>query len=115
MITPIRGLADQPPQHHAVEAEGEGDHGSAGEAERGDRAEPRAVRADRGQARAVHEPFAEREVDHARGLVDYDEGERDEGVDRAGEHTVHDEGDEEEQGVSLPPVGGGATRSGRRR
>ncbi len=109
---------DGAPQHHA---EAEGDHDGrdertahepsddrameghrrrharrGGEAGGGDG--PEAQRGEPGgqEARAQHRPFPQREIDHAGGLVHDHECQREQGVDRAREESVHHQGDEEQ-------------------
>ena len=100
---------DQSAEHHPVEGERDHDHAGACEADGSGHAESQRVEAGRGQPRAHHRPLAQREVDHARGLVDDDERERDQGVDGAGQRAVHDQGGEEQhsrlkwEGASTAP------------
>ena len=99
-----QGLPDEPPQHHAIEGQRERHHGGAGKGERARRPESRPMHARCRQARAKHHPLAQREVDHARGLVDHHEGERDQGIDGPGEDPVDEEGGEEEHGRLAYPM-----------
>jgi hypothetical protein len=57
------------------------------------------MQAEGDQPRGERDALADGEVDHARGLVDDDERQRDERVDRAGEGAVDEQRDEERHGA----------------
>src|SRR5713101_5616043 len=67
------------------------DHPDASEAERSTEPEPERVHPGGDHPRPQHDPFAHGEVDHPGGLVHDHEGQGDEGVDGAGQRSVHDE------------------------
>ena len=94
-------LSDQSAQDHAADREGQRDHAQTREAERSGEAETHGVQARGYQHGGQHDPFAQGEVDHARRLVDDHEGEGDQGVEGAGERTVHEQGDEEEHAAGA--------------
>src|SRR5215510_9000347 len=58
---------------------------------------PNRVRACGGEQRAEHYPFAQRKIDHTRGLVDEHEGKRDQRIDRPCQAAVDNECEKEQR------------------
>ncbi len=97
MISESSELRSQRAQDDLIEEQRQGDQSGAADGERPAEPEPQHVARGRRRARAQHRPLADGEVDHPGGLVDDHEGERDEGVERAGQRAVRDEKQKERQ------------------
>ena len=78
------GLVDQRPQHQALDGDREHEHHADGEHERDERRHALLVQADERQ-RGEHHHDALREIEHAGGLEDQHEAERDQRIEHAGD------------------------------
>jgi hypothetical protein len=81
------GLVHQRPQHRAFDGEGEHEHDGDGERQRQEGVEAGIVQADQRQ-RGEHHHDALGEIEHAGGLEDEHEAERDQGIEHAGDEAV---------------------------
>ena len=85
-------MARQPADNDAVEGDAENGHADCGEQHRAGQTQSQGVIAGARQQRAEHDPFADREIDHAGGFVDEHERQRDQRIDRAGQGAVDQQG-----------------------
>ena len=83
------GLVDERAQHQPLDAEREDVHDRDGRQQREPRGHAFLVQADQRQRREHHHD-ALREIEHARGLVDEHEAERDQRVEHAADETLPD-------------------------
>jgi len=95
------------------EGDGQPDDGGTRHADGSRQLEPHDVEPGGHQPGAEYRPLAEGEVDHARRLVDDDEGEGDQGIDGAGQGPVDEQRDEEQHGLPNTPSPGWTQGQGR--